>query len=316
MEADRMPLVRAIRKFNRFYTNVLGLLDRHLLDSDFSLSEARVLYEIGNAEKGTTATALIAALRIDAGYLSRMLKRFDKQGLINRSPSKDDGRSHDLYLSDRGKTALARLDALSDEQIRHMLDRLPEREQRNVIKSMTAIEQALSDEAGAGREIHIRSELRPGDVGTLIHLHGWIYAQECGYNHAFEGYVCKTFHDFFERYSPDKARFWFAEAEGETVGAIAIVGHSAEKAQLRWFILHPAYRGIGLGKMLHQAALQYCRDKGYREVFLETTEDQKTAIRMYIKEGFRKTAEWETRSWGVSHVEQIYELRLPGSSSE
>lgn len=160
-------------------------------------------------------------------------------------------------------------------------------------------------------EITLRSELKPGDAGLLIHLHGWIYAAECGYNYEFEGYVCKTLYQFFENYAPKKDRLWFAEANGEMIGAIAIVGHTVKKAQLRWFILHPAFRGMGLGAKLMREALDYCREKGYRHVFLETTQDQQQAIGMYKKAGFFKTAEKESQMWGRDLVEETYELLLP-----
>lgn len=144
----------------------------------------------------------------------------------------------------------------------------------------------------------------------LIHLHGWIYAQECGYNHAFEGYVCKTFYNFFENYSTEKDRLWFAEVNGKMIGAIAIVEHSAIQAQLRWFILHPVFRGDGLGTKLLNEAIKYCKEKGYHQVFLETTEDQKTAIKMYKRAGFKKVREHENKAWGKDLVEQTYELNL------
>jgi ribosomal protein S18 acetylase RimI-like enzyme len=160
------------------------------------------------------------------------------------------------------------------------------------------------------KNITIRHNLAPGDVGYLIHMHGWIYEKECGYNHQFEGYVCKTFYDFLENYSIEKDRIWFAEANGEIVGSIAIVGHSTVKAQLRWFIIHPDFRGIGLGTKLISEALKYCREKRYNHVFLETTSDQTTAINMYMKEGFRKSVEHKTKIWGKELNEQTYELYL------
>lgn len=161
-----------------------------------------------------------------------------------------------------------------------------------------------------GEDIKIRNDLRPGDVGALIHLHGWIYAEECGYNHIFEAYVCKTFYDFLLNYSPQKDSLWFAEVNGQMIGAIAIVGHSAIRAQLRWFILHPAFRGKGIGKTLLSESIAYCKDKGYQQVFLETTEDQEKAIAMYMKVGFMKVAEHENKTWGKALVEQTFELKL------
>ena len=156
--------------------------------------------------------------------------------------------------------------------------------------------------------IHIRDELRPGDVGYLIYLHGWIYAKECGFTHEFEGYVCKTFYDFYNHYSPDKDRIWFAEYNAEIVGAIAIVGHTATRAQLRWFILHPSFRGLGLGRTLMNKAMDFCKEKGYTNIFLETTVDQKTAVEMYLKAGFRVVGEEKVTMWGRDLLTQTYEL--------
>ncbi|MCB8814558.1 bifunctional helix-turn-helix transcriptional regulator/GNAT family N-acetyltransferase [Desulfosporosinus shakirovi] len=311
MNSTYTPLVHTIRSFNRFYTNILGLLDHHMLDSDFSLSEARVLYEIGHMEN-CTSKKLIEELRIDSGYLSRIIKRFDKRNLTYRVQSTEDGRLYYLYLTDNGKETLSKLDNRSDQQIYQMIVQLQEQNQKRLIEGMQAIESALSrDSVSRNEKINLRYELMPGDVGQLIHLHGWIYAQECGYNHVFEGYVCKTLSNFFENYSPQKDRFWFAEVDGEMIGAIAIVGHSEEKAQLRWFILHPKYRGIGLGNKLLNEAMQYCREKGYKNLFLVTTEDQKTAIKMYLKAGFRKVAANENHAWGKDLIEQTFELNLP-----
>ncbi|WP_025679557.1 bifunctional helix-turn-helix transcriptional regulator/GNAT family N-acetyltransferase [Paenibacillus polymyxa] len=305
---SEMSLIPTIRKFNRFYTKVLGLLDKHLLDSNFSLSEARVLYEIGNTEH-CTARMLIDLLSIDAGYLSRILKRFEKLGVIYRVQSEKDGRSFFLYLSSLGEETLSKMNTLSDNQIRNMIIRLPYQSQVSIARSMTNIERELSDNP-TERSVSIRTELKPGDVGMLIHMHGWIYAKECGYNLFFEGYVCKTFYDLLQTYSSDKDRFWLAEANGEIIGSIAIISHSNEKAQLRWFMLHPDARGMGLGKKLLHEAISYCKERGYQFIFLETTEDQKTAIGMYVKAGFQKISEQENESWGKRHIEQTYELNL------
>lgn len=306
--SQETSIIPVIRRFNRFYTNILGLLDKHLLDSDFTLSEVRVLYEISNTEH-CTAKILIDILSVDAGYLSRILNRFEKLGLTYRVKSPDDGRSSLLYLSSLGEETLSKLNALSDAQIRSLIDKLPDQSKKSIAKNMTAIERMLSNNS-AERNVHIRSELKPGDVGMLIHMHGWIYATEFGYNHLFEGYVCKTFYDLLRTYNQDKDRFWIAEVDGEIVGSIAIIGHSNEHAQLRWFMLHPQFRGLGLGKLLFLEAISYCKKVGYQSIFLETTEDQKAAIDIYKKAGFKKISEQENESWGKRLIEQTYELHL------
>jgi DNA-binding MarR family transcriptional regulator/ribosomal protein S18 acetylase RimI-like enzyme len=298
------PIIK-MRTFNRFYTNLLGLLDRRLLNTEFSITEARVLYELG--ESPCSARALIQKLKIDSGYLSRILKQFEKKGLVGRIQSKEDGRVYSVFLTVSGKETLSRLNALSDSQAEKLLRNLPQARQEELASAMDFVQCALSGEQG---EIRIRHELRPGDAGELIRMHGWIYASECGYNHVFEAYVCKTLYDFLKEYDPAKDRIWFAEADGKTVGAIAIAGHPEHTAQLRWFILHPDFRGRGLGKQLLNKALGFSRDAGYQSVFLETTDDQKTAVSMYRKAGFRLIKETEDAAWGVRHKEQTYVLNL------
>ena len=315
MELDYTSLIQGVRRFNRFYTNVLGLLEQHMLSSDYSLSEVRVLYEIGCSEN-CTAKQLIEELKIDPGYLSRIVKRFEKCNYIERIRSKEDGRLYYLHLTEQGKEILEKLDKLSNEQIAQLLERVPKERQKHLIQGMETIEELFSKRLGtqesafAEKDISIRSELKAGDIGYLIHLHGWIYAKECGYNYKFESYVCKTFYDFFENYKENKDKFWFAECNGEIIGAIAIVERSVKKAQLRWFILHPKFREKGLGKTLLHKALEFCREKKYESVYLETTEDQKTAIKMYTKAGFKKINERKNNEWGKKLIEQTYKMNL------
>ncbi len=298
------PTVK-IRKFNRFYTNLLGLLDQRLLNTEFSITEARVLYELG--ESPCSAKELIQKLKIDSGYLSRILKQFEKKGFVRRIQSREDGRVYSIFLTLIGKEKLSKLNTLSDGQTEKLLRDLSTQEQEELAFAMDRIQCSLS---GERREVQIRHDLRPGDAGKLIHMHGWIYAQECGYNHVFEAYVCKTFFDFLKEYDPTKDRVWIAEADGETVGAIAIVGHPAHVAQLRWFILHPDFRGRGLGKQMLNEALGFAKLAGYQSVYLETTDDQETAVAMYRKAGFRLTKETENAAWGVRHKEQTYVMDL------
>ncbi len=304
------PIIK-MRTFNRFYTNLLGLLDRHLLNTEFSITEARVLYELG--ESPCSAKALIQKLKIDSGYLSRILKQFEKKGFVGRTQSKEDGRVYSVFLTESGKETLSRLNALSDSQAEKLLRNLSQTRREELASAMDFVQGSLSGEQA---EIRIRHELRPGDAGELIRMHGWIYAGECGYNHVFEAYVCKTLYEFLKEYDPAKDRIWFAEADGKTVGAIAIAGHPERVAQLRWFLLHPDFRGQGLGKQLLNKAIGFARDVGYQSVFLETTDDQKTAIAMYRKAGFRLIKETEDAAWGVRHMEQTYMLNLGAAPVE
>ncbi|MGE4484835.1 MAG: GNAT family N-acetyltransferase [Oscillospiraceae bacterium] len=307
MNSMQSTLTCVIRRFNRFYTNVLGLLDRHMPDTEFSLSEARILYEIGNTED-CTAKMLVQKLKIDAGYLSRILRRFEEKGLAYRVQSKEDSRFYLINLTQKGKNTLAELNLLSDKQIEKLVENLSDFEKKKFISSISTIENYLS--GNFDREVQIRHTLKPGDAGALIQMHGWLYANECGYNQVFEGYVCETFFNFLKDYDETKDRIWIAESETEIVGSIAVVWRSDQTAQLRWFILHPDFRGLGIGKALFNEALQYGKEKGYKTIFLETTDDQKTAVRMYIKAGFKKVKENENIAWGIRHTEQTYELNL------
>lgn len=278
-----------------------------MLKSDYSLPEARVMFELDHSG-GRTAKELTEELKIDAGYFSRIIKRLIKNGLVRREQSSEDGRAYRLYLTEKGKETFSQLDRLSSRQISGLLEKIPPDRLEKLVLGMRSVEEGLQGGSPAqGGRVTLRNSLRPGDVGRLISLHGWIYDKECGYDHTFEGYVCKTFYDFLKSYSPQKDKVWFLEDGGQMVGAIAIVEHTAEKAQLRWFILHPDYRGLGLGSRLMGKAMAYCREKGYRSVFLLTTKDQQTAIRMYEKARFQKVSEQDEDMWGKHLTELIYE---------
>lgn len=303
-------IIRSMRQFNRFYTGLIGLLDQHILDSDLSLSEVRVLYEIGHTED-CTAGKLTERLALDGGYLSRILKIFEKNKIARRRQSATDGRTFYLQLTPKGKRLLQTLDERSNEQIKKVLDPLPAVSQEQVAASMQTIEQLLSGNTGVTlSDIVFRHELRPGDAGYLIHLHGDLYARETGYNLEFEAYVCKTFYDFLRRYDPATDRVFLATYRNRIVGAVAILGHSPELAQLRWLLVHPDMRGIGLGKQLVADALAFCREKKYKRVYLLTTNQQLTAADIYIKAGFRKTAGTSQEMWGHRLYEERYDLQL------
>lgn len=300
--------VREIRGFNRFYTNILGLLEKHVLGSGFPLPEIRVLFEIGSSER-CTSRILTEALNIDSGYLSRIIKRLEKLGLIKKTISEEDGRLRILCLTEEGKLVLDRLNKASDESIANILDKLSDEERNELAECMKTIRGLLSGEKEQ-LTAAIRTDLRPGDAGSLISLHGWLYAAECGYNHEFEGYVSKTFYELLCECSPDKVRFWIAESHGEIVGSIAVVRRTEDRAQLRYFLVRPDHRGIGLGKKLFELALNFCRDRRYKSVYLETTDDQTTAIAMYTAAGFALSDEREAVEWGVRHMGRTYELCL------
>ncbi len=304
--------IERIREFNRFYTNILGIIDQHILDSSFSLAEARVLFEIYHT-KECTATQLMTQLKMDKGYLSRVLSRFVKNNLIYKKKSSNDTRYSYLYLTEKGLALFFKLNEASNEQIQAIISDLSAQDQAILVGSMNRAQRILSRSgkpAVSIQEIKIRHDFYPGDIGYLIHLHGIIYARDCGYNYQFEGYVAQTFHEFTEHYNPEKDRLWLAELDGEIVGSIAIVGHSKNEAQLRWFLIHPSARRIGLGKNLLEEALGFCREQNFSHVFLLTTSDQQTAIKMYTHAGFKKTTESPVQVWGKRMIDLRYELTI------
>ncbi|UWD47469.1 helix-turn-helix domain-containing GNAT family N-acetyltransferase [Clostridioides difficile] len=301
--------INIIRRFNRFYTNILGLLDRHILESKLSLSQVRILHEIETIPN-CTSTLLTEKLCIDSGYISRILNQFQKQGLIQKQKSKEDGRSNFLVLTETGEQKLAEMNARSDKQIYQMIQPLSKYAQHKLIQDMAFIERILTkDKPINSKEISIRHQIKPGDAGYITYMHGWIYKQEYNYSTAFESYVAQSFYEFLQNYNPELDRLWIAEHNAEIIGCIGIVNHG-NRAQLRWFLLHPDYRGIGLGKSLLNAALDYCHQKKYKSVYLDTTDDLETAIAMYKSMGFIKVTEKENRSWREDLTELEFEMQL------
>jgi Transcriptional regulators len=301
--------ISIIRGFNRYYTNVLGLLDQHILESDLSLSEVRVLHEIEKTEQ-CTSKMLADILCMDAGYLSRILKKFYKMGLLTKEKSSTDGRAQYLYLTSEGREKMYDLNNSSDEQIVEIIKPLAESDKKFLVQNMTSVETILTNGANIKLEdINIRTDIRPGDIGYITYMHGWIYQEEYGYSSAFEGYVAESFHKFLIDYNPEKDHLWCAEHNGNIIGCIGIVGFG-ESAQLRWFLLDPHYRSIGLGKKLLQEAINFVKEKNYQRVYLDTTNDLEKAISMYKKIGFVKILEKPNNSWREGLTELELEMKL------
>lgn len=301
--------IGTIRSFNRYYTNVLGLLDQHILESDLSLSEVRVLHEIEKT-KNCTSKMLADILCMDAGYLSRILKKFYKMELLTKEKSPTDGRAQYLYLTLEGKEKMYDLNNSSDEQIAQIIKPLAESDRKFLVQNMTSVETILTNGANIKLEdITIRTDIRPGDIGYITYMHGWIYQEEYGYSTAFEGYVAESFHKFLINLNSEKDRIWCAEHNGNIIGCIGIAG-CGESAQLRWFLIAPHYRDIGLGKKLLQEALDFVKEKNYKRVYLDTTNDLEKAINMYKKIGFVKKLEKPNNSWREDLTELEFEMKL------
>jgi len=300
--------VAAVRRFNRFYTKQIGLLHEGYLKSPFSLAEVRVLYELAHCDR-LTAAELGRELGLDAGYLSRILRGFEKRGLIGRTPSKADGRQSLLALTKRGQDAFAPLQARSHEEIGRMLKRLSATEQTRLTDAIGAIEGLL----GARPEPRAPYVLRPpqpGDMGWVAHRHGALYAQEYGFDEQFEALVAGIVAKFVQHYDPKRERCWIAEKDGEVVGSVFLVKRSKTVAKLRLLLVEPKARGLGIGARLVEECIRFARQVGYRTITLWTQSSLVAARRIYQAAGFRLVRQGRHRSFGHDLVEETWELAL------
>src|SRR5262249_9688148 len=240
-DTNREKAIAAVRAFNRFYTKQIGILEAHYLKSQFSLTQMRVIYELAHHEN-TTATDLIKQLGIDPGYLSRILDGFEKQRLIKKTQSKEDGRQIVLALTKQGEKAFAPLDAGASEQVGAMLGKLSTSEQDRLVKAMGEVEELLG-EPSKDVPCILRSH-RPGDIGWVTYRHGALYAQEYGYDERFEALVAEVAAKFIQNFDPKRERCWIAERNGETIGSVFLVKASDDVAKLRLLYVEPAARGI------------------------------------------------------------------------
>ncbi|MBI5472346.1 MAG: GNAT family N-acetyltransferase [Ignavibacteriae bacterium] len=303
-------LIRSVRRFNRFYTDQIGLLNQHVLDSPFSLVEVRVLYEIFHAGE-CTSVHLQSLLRIDPGYLSRILTSYQTRGLIRKRPSPNDGRSQLITLSSKGKKVFEELDQRSDALIESLTGKLAGSGKELLLQSMMNIEHLLSpaDKRALASEITIRTELRPGDLGYVTYLHGVLYKEEYDYDIAFESYVAAGLDEFYRSYDPAKNRVWVCERGRHIVGFLLLMNRGAA-AQLRYFLLRPEYRGIGLGTKLMDLYMAFFHQCDYKTSYLWTTSELITAAHLYRKYGFMLAEEKKSTAFGKPVTEQRYDLRL------
>lgn len=300
--------VAAVRRFNRFYTREIGFLHEHLHDSGFVLSEARVLYELAHCEE-TTATDLRRETGVDAGYLSRMLRRFEDKGLLARRPSPEDGRQSLLSLTAAGRETFAHLDTAARREVGALIAPLPEDAQERLIAAMAALEAVL----GSGRLDPARLVLRrhrPGDLGWIVARHGALYAEEYGWDASFEGLAAKVVGEIAENFDPARERFWIAEHDGVRLGSICLVRQSDEVAKLRLLLVEPAARGLGLGRRLVAECIAFARAAGYARITLWTNDVLTTARAIYAKAGFRLVGSEPHRSFGQDLVGETWELDL------
>lgn len=300
--------IEKVRSFNRFYTRHIGLLNEGLLESDFSLTEARVLYELAHCGP-VTAADLGRELGLDAGYLSRLLKRFDSQGLIRRSPSQDDRRQSFLALTDKGLATFEPLNQASATQVAATLSALSDSERERLVRAMDTVAHLT----GGASETRVPYTLRPhqpGDIGWIAHRQALLYAQEYGWDETFEALVAEIAAAFVKNFDPQWERCWIAKRDGEVIGSVFLVRHSDEVAKLRLLYVEPSARGLGLGRRLVDECIGFARAKGYKTLTLWTNDVLVAARSIYQATGFRLVKEEPHRSFGKDLVGQTWNLDL------
>lgn len=301
--------IRAVRAFNRFYTQRIGVLDPYL-GSELALTQVRVLYELAHRDQ-PTAAELGRDLALDAGYLSRILRNFETRGWLARVPSPADARQSLLQLTDAGHQAFAPLQQKSRDQAAALLGALPAADQRRLVEAMATVQRLLSPApvAAAPRTVLLR-EPKSGDMGWVVQQHGEIYAREYGWDSDFEALVADIAARFIKHFRPDCERCWIAELDGERVGSVLVARRSATVAQLRLLILTPGARGFGLGARLTDECLAFARAKGYRKMVLWTNSNLLAARAIYARRGFHLTKSEPYHGYGHDLVGETWELKL------
>jgi DNA-binding MarR family transcriptional regulator/GNAT superfamily N-acetyltransferase len=301
--------VAAVRRFNRFYTRHIGLLDEGLLSSPLSLTEARALYELAN-RKRSTAAELCGALGLDAGYLSRILSGFEKNRLIEKKASPKDARQTLLALTRKGRQVFETLNARSDGQVRTILHKLSPARQDDLLHSMQTVESLLGPYTGSPKSYLLRQH-RPGDMGWVVWRHGVLYFQEYGYDERFEALVAGIVAEFVEKFDPAHERCWIAERDGENIGSVFLVRKSQAVAKLRLLLVEPSARGLGIGKQLVAECIRFARRAGYRKIRLWTQSELPAARGIYQNAGFKLVGEEKHDSWSRKGlVAETWELKL------
>jgi DNA-binding MarR family transcriptional regulator/ribosomal protein S18 acetylase RimI-like enzyme len=299
--------VKAVRAFNRFYTQRIGVLKRYL-DSEFTLTEVRVLYEIAH-RTGLTASDLVRELALDAGYLSRILRRFEQQGWLQRTPAPHDARQSLLRLSEVGYQVFAPLQQKSRDETAELLARLPASSRPQLIAALATVQRLLDEAPRAARQVVLRDP-QPGDMGWVVQQHGELYAREFGYAADFEALVADIVAKFILHFDPAWEKCWIAEVDGERAGSVFVVRKSATVAKLRLLILRPEARGLGLGGRLTDACLDFARRKGYRKMTLWTQSHLTAARAIYESRGFRLVKSEPNAAYGKQLTSEIWERRL------
>jgi DNA-binding MarR family transcriptional regulator/GNAT superfamily N-acetyltransferase len=307
---DRERRIAAVRRFNRFYTRQLGVLRKTYLDSPYSLGEARVLYEIASGD-APTASDISRALDLDAGYLSRTLRNFEKRGLIARKVSASDARQSHLALSPNGRKAFAPLERRSQQDTAATLEKLSHGDQHRLIAAISTVEKLLGGAAEpAPEQQYILRAPTPGDFGWIVKRHAELYGDEYGWTAPFEGVCAQIVADFVNTYDARRERCWIAEMNGENVGSIVLAKDNESVARIRLLLVDPKARGLGLGTRLTDESIQFARRAGYKKITLWTHRVLSAARHIYQKAGFKLMRSERHRRWGRAVVSEHWDLDL------
>jgi DNA-binding MarR family transcriptional regulator/GNAT superfamily N-acetyltransferase len=309
--------VQALRRFNRFYTSEIGVVNEHLVDSEFSLSEMRILYELAHRDQ-PTAGALRKELGLDAGYLSRILGAFEKRGLLARTESKSDARRNLLSLTALGRKTFAPLESRWHDQMVHLLNNVSFTDRKRLVEAMHTVEAILGGKQQAVPSYLLRPH-RPGDMGWVVQRHGVLYSQEYGYDERMEAFCAEIVAHFVLSFDPKREACWIAEKDGENVGSVFVVGKSTTKsrtksrtvAQLRLLLVEPSARGLGIGKRLVDECVRFARRAGYKKMILWTQSELHAARHLYEQAAFKVVDRKRHDSFGRKGlVAETWELKL------
>lgn len=299
--------VAAIRRFNRFYTRRIGALDEAHLGEPFSLAEMRVLYEIAQAPDGVAPKTVAGRTGLDGGYLSRILKRFEREGLTSRAPSAEDGRSVALALADDGRRAYQALRLAAEGAVERMIAALSAPERERLTAAMGEVERLLQAEPA---DAVILRPHRVGDIGWVIERHGTLYAREYGWDERFEALVARIAADFVEDFDPARERCWIAERGGQRLGSVFLVKGEGDEAKLRLLLVEPSARGLGLGRRLVRECVDFARACGYGGVSLWTRSLLTAARAIYAAQGFQLVESQPHPAMGAHVAEETWRLRF------
>lgn len=301
--------VGAVRHFNRFYTQQIGVLQRTMLESPFSLTELRVLYELASHES-VTAAEICRELGLDAGYVSRILRGFAKRGILEKRASSADGRQNLLGLTAAGKRTFTSLDDESSTQVKKMLGVVSAPDRVRLLDAMQRIERTLHTGKPRGASYILRPP-RAGDLGWVVQRHGFLYWHEYRYDERFEALVAQIVGEYVRNLDPKRERCWIAEKDGDPVGSVFLVRKSDKVAKLRLLLVEPSARGLGIGKRLVDECVRFAREVGYRKILLWTQSELKAARGVYKGAGFELVEEKPHASWGREGlVAETWELKL------